>query len=58
MTPMDVLTERALVWAFSAFESRSSIRRKIAGTIVLVPLGSVYCAGLIVHAIWTEGERG
>lgn len=58
MTPMDLLTERALVWVFGAFESRSSIRRKVAGTIVLVPIGAAYCAGLIAHAIWTEGNRG
>jgi hypothetical protein len=58
MTPMDLLTERALVWAFSAFESRSTLQRKVVGTVVLVPVGALYCAGLIFHAIWTEGERG
>jgi hypothetical protein len=55
---MDILTERALVWVFRAFESRSTLRRKVAGTIVLVPLGAAYCAGLIFHAIWQEPSRG
>jgi uncharacterized membrane protein YqjE len=58
VTALDHFAERVLVLAFSAFEPRTSVVRKVAGTIVLVPLGAIYCAGMLYQAIWKEGERG
>ncbi len=57
MTIMDDIIERTIVWSFRTFDPGSSVPRKLAGTVVLVPMGLAYCAGMLVMAIWTEREE-